>query len=457
MGMALYRNHRPTNFSEVVGQEHVTRTLQNAIKTGRVSHAYLFTGPRGVGKTSVARILAHEVNKLPYSSEAVHLDIIEIDAASNRRIDEIRDLRDRVRVAPTSAKYKVYIIDEVHMLTKEAFNALLKTLEEPPAHCIFILATTEAHKLPETIVSRTQRFEFKSVGSTLSAQHLRKVARKEKIDIDDAALEILAEFGSGSFRDSLSYLDQLSSYGHKITKKDVRDMLGLPRGREIDSILALVEAGDSAGVLDKLTEMEKRGASPTVIASSLSNELRRMTIKNQATPNLIKLLKQLLDVSAHKNPRESLEIVLLSAAVENASPDVNAIEKNEPVRLEPAEDKKAVDLKNTNAKFEMDKWAEVVEKSKKQAASIYTALRLAKPEFGNGVLTLYFQFPFHQKKVNQTSCKDTISRLIKDVTGADVVVVAKLSDKNSNEDTSEKEEPMSAINSIFGKAELMET
>ena len=178
MGQALYRKYRSKKLAEIVGQEHVTKTLDNSIKTNSLSHAYLFSGPKGVGKTSIARILAHEVNELPYTDESIHLDIIEIDAASNRRIDEIRDLREKVHIAPTSAKYKVYIIDEVHMLTKEAFNALLKTLEEPPAHVIFILATTEAHKLPETIVSRTQRFTFKPIDNAQAVGHLRSIAKK---------------------------------------------------------------------------------------------------------------------------------------------------------------------------------------------------------------------------------------------------------------------------------------
>src|SRR5665213_204463 len=156
MGQALYRKYRSKSLGEIVGQEHITTALTHALKQGTLSHAYLLTGPRGVGKTSVARILAHAVHGLPYDSEATHLDIIEIDAASNRRIDEIRELRERVYNAPTSAKYKVYIIDEVHMLTREAFNALLKILEEPHNHVIFILATTESHKLPDTIISRTQ-------------------------------------------------------------------------------------------------------------------------------------------------------------------------------------------------------------------------------------------------------------------------------------------------------------
>ncbi|HEY5549657.1 MAG TPA: DNA polymerase III subunit gamma/tau, partial [Candidatus Saccharimonadales bacterium] len=228
MGQALYRKYRPRKFSEAVGQEAITKTLGEAVKSGRISHAYLFAGPRGVGKTSIARILAHQVNQLPYARDNFHLDIIEIDAASNRRIDEIRDLREKVHITPTSAKYKVYIIDEVHMLTKEAFNALLKTLEEPPAHCIFILATTEAHKLPETIISRTQRFNFKPITKNAAKDRLQEIAKQEKIQIGSEAIELLAEFGEGSLRDIIGLLDQLSAIGHKITEKDIRDLIGIP-------------------------------------------------------------------------------------------------------------------------------------------------------------------------------------------------------------------------------------
>lgn len=173
---ALYRKYRSKSLSDIIGQDHITKTLGNALKSGKINHAYLFTGPRGTGKTSVARILAHQINDLPYTDESIHLDIIEIDAASNRRIDDIRELRDKVHSAPSSAKYKVYIIDEVHMLTNESFNALLKTLEEPPAHVIFILATTEVHKLPATITSRAQRHSFKLIPQDQVVEHLAKIA-----------------------------------------------------------------------------------------------------------------------------------------------------------------------------------------------------------------------------------------------------------------------------------------
>src|SRR5664279_4315105 len=172
MKRALYRTHRSRSLDEVIGQDHITKTLASALKKGQISHAYLFTGPRGTGKTSVARILAHAINEVPYDDDSFNIDIIEIDAASNRRIEDVRDLRDKVHIAPVSAPYKVYIIDEVHMLTGESFNALLKTLEEPPAHVIFILATTDLHKVPATIVSRTQRYAFRLIPHELLVSHL---------------------------------------------------------------------------------------------------------------------------------------------------------------------------------------------------------------------------------------------------------------------------------------------
>ena len=236
------RKWRPQKFDEVVGQEHITTTLKNAIKSSRIAHAYLFTGPRGVGKTTTARILAKTLNCLnPIDNEPCNecemcksiqssqsLDIIEIDGASNRGIDEIRTLRDSVKYAPTKGKYKVYIIDEVHMLTKESFNAFLKTLEEPPAHTIFIFATTDVHKVPLTIISRCQRFDFRRIQLDTIKTLLRKIAEAEKIKIDDKTLTIIAKKADGALRDAESFFDQVVSFcGNIIDPETVSKMLNL--------------------------------------------------------------------------------------------------------------------------------------------------------------------------------------------------------------------------------------
>jgi DNA polymerase-3 subunit gamma/tau len=319
MGQALYRTNRPKKLSDIVGQQHITKTLEQALKTGRISHAYLFTGPRGIGKTSIARILAHEINGLPYTDDSMHMDIIEIDAASNRRIDEIRDLRDKVHIAPTSARYKVYIIDEVHMLTKEAFNALLKTLEEPPAHVVFILATTEIHKLPETIISRTQRFTFKPVDSAQVAAHLRTIAAKEKIAIDDAALEFLAEAGEGSFRDSISLLDQIGASGQKVGLAEVQALLGIPPKDAIQSLLGMVvNKATPADILTSLEKLYDSGFQPVQIAHQMVRDLRTsltggMSIEVDASWALT-LMRSLIDTGRSHDPKRYLEIALINQA-----------------------------------------------------------------------------------------------------------------------------------------------
>jgi DNA polymerase-3 subunit gamma/tau len=253
---ALYRKWRSQNFEEVVGQEHVTLTLRNALRDGRLSHAYLFTGPRGTGKTSTARILAKAINCLADDvsdrpdnacrictaiTEGHQLDLIEIDAASNRGIDEIRELRERIGFRPNEARYKVYIIDEVHMLTKEAFNALLKTLEEPPDHAVFILATTEPDRVPETVRSRCQRFDFRRIPTDEIVHHLEQVLADEGRKAAPEALVAIARRSTGSMRDAISLLDQLLSYGD--------ELLDLPR---VERVLGLVDAGAIGQLVDHM-------------------------------------------------------------------------------------------------------------------------------------------------------------------------------------------------------------
>lgn len=240
--VVLARRWRPQKFAEIIGQEHVSKTLTNAIETGRIAHSFIFAGPRGVGKTTAARILAKALNcqngPIPIPCDECSncksittgnsMDVLEIDGASNRGIDEIRNLRENIRFAPSQGKYRIYIIDEVHMLTKEAFNALLKTLEEPPSHVVFIFATTEIHRVPPTILSRCQRFDFKRIPTRTIMDHLRYICKEDKIEIDDEALFEIAKKGDGSMRDSQSILDQIIAYGGgKVDAEMVKKALGI--------------------------------------------------------------------------------------------------------------------------------------------------------------------------------------------------------------------------------------
>ena len=272
---ALYRKWRSQSFDDVVGQEHITVTLRNAVREGRLSHAYLFTGPRGTGKTSTARILAKAVNCLAEDpaarpcnacriclaiTEGHQLDLIEIDAASNRGIDEIRDLREKIGFRPNEARYKIYIIDEVHMLTKEADNALLKTLEEPPPHAIFVLATTEPDRVPETVRSRCQRFDFRRIPTGEIVEHLAEILKGEGSQADTDSLVAIARRSTGSMRDAVSLLDQLLSYGdERLTLGRVEGVLGLVNAQTIGKLTDFLAAHDAAAGLALINRLVSDG------------------------------------------------------------------------------------------------------------------------------------------------------------------------------------------------------
>jgi len=317
---ALYRKYRSKSLEEVIGQQHITDILSRAISEDRVSHAYLLTGPRGVGKTSVARILAHEINGLDYDEANTNLDIIEIDAASNNGVEDVRDLREKVQIAPFSAKKKVYIIDEVHMLSKAAFNALLKTLEEPPEHIVFILATTNVEKLPATIISRVQRFSFRPINIDDAVKRLGEIARQENIKITDDALKLIAQRSDGSFRDSISLLDQLSSLTNTekqmISVKLIEDILGLAPDEVINQLLKSVENRD----LDKLVELLDRtfneGVGSAVIVTQLTAKIREQIIDK---PQLLPILDALIDVTKSPQPQLKLLSVLGMATLPKQS------------------------------------------------------------------------------------------------------------------------------------------
>lgn len=293
---ALYRRYRPQAFDDLIGQDHVADTLRNALRQDRVGHAYLFTGPRGTGKTSTARILAKAVNCLAENiddrpdntcsictaiNEGRLLDLIEIDAASNTSVDDVRDLRDRVAFVPSQARYKVYVIDEVHMLSTSAFNALLKTLEEPPAHVIFILATTEPHKIPATVLSRCQRFDFHRISSRAIAAHLAQLAAQEQVSISPEALGIIARSATGSMRDGISLLDQITAYGHQqIDAELVREVLGMVSGAAVSALTDAIASADPAQALAQLHQLIAQGVELNQLISQLIDYLRTLLLLN---------------------------------------------------------------------------------------------------------------------------------------------------------------------------------
>jgi DNA polymerase III subunit gamma/tau len=308
MSQALYLKWRPQTWDSVVGQEHIVQTLRNALAAERVSHAYLFAGPRGTGKTSVARLLAKAVNCLEKDvsqrpcgrcnhcqavNEGRFLDLIEIDAASNTSVEDVRDLRDKINFSPNQGRYKVYIIDEVHMLSTAAFNALLKTLEEPPSHAIFILATTEVHKIPATVLSRCQRHEFRRIPLNRIVDHLRSHARDENIGINEEALVLIARQSTGAMRDAISLLDQLASTGQNINLEMAQEVLGTaPNQAVVDVVEALIEAqrkstSEAMKGLDSIHATLDAGSDPRQFGRQIVDYLRGLLLIQSGSPESI--------------------------------------------------------------------------------------------------------------------------------------------------------------------------
>src|SRR5438132_1134463 len=311
----LARKYRSRTFDEVVGQNHVAQTLKKAIETDRIAHAYLFTGTRGTGKTSMARILAKALNCQKYdkptptpwlecsSCQAIargdDMDVLEIDAASNTQVDKTREvILDHAQYRPARSRFKIYIIDEVHMLSKASFNALLKTLEEPPEHVKFILATTEPEKILPTIISRCQRYDFRNIPTREIAGHLKEILKKEKIKADDEAVTLIAKAGAGSMRDALSLLDRLLSVGEKqLTVETIEQYLGLPRGQAIFELAQRIGEGKAAEVLKLADKLICEGLSPDMLVNALSDHLRNLLV-----------------ISTCGNDSELIEVAGLSAA-----------------------------------------------------------------------------------------------------------------------------------------------
>jgi len=451
---ALYRKYRSKTLDEVIGQRHVTDILARAIAKGHISHAYLLTGPRGVGKTSVARILAHEINGLTYDENSTNLDIIEIDAASNNGVEDVRDLREKAQIAPVSAKKKIYIIDEVHMLSKAAFNALLKTLEEPPEHIVFILATTNVEKLPATIISRTQRFSFRPITIDDAIKHLAKIAKQEGINIDDEALNLIARRSDGSFRDSISLLDQLSSLvdmddDKTITAKLIEETLGLTSNETIDRIIKAVEAHSLNDVVNLLNDTLNNGVSANVLVTQLTSVISEQIATK---PQLLPLLDSLIDVTKSPQPQLKLLSVLgiasapkqitktvaLAAPVLEVSASVSELKKQviQTKVASPVEDKKTSKAKQPevskikettkpkiktpsgptpDANPEAFDWNKLVEYTRQNYIALYSVLSKCGYELEGAKLTLYTVNKFYKNKLDDTKYCPLLAQCLQEV------------------------------------------
>ena len=408
MYQALYRKYRPKTFEDVVGQKVIIKTLENSIANDRISHAYLFTGPRGTGKTSIAKIFAKVINchnrqnftpcnNCVSCTQTQNIDIIEMDAASNNGVDEIREIRDKVNLVPSFGKYKVYIVDEVHMLSNQAFNALLKTLEEPPSHVIFILATTEPYKIPETILSRCQRYDFKKISENDIFKRIKYICKEEKIEIEDEAIELIAKVSDGGLRDSISLLDQLIAYTEdKISISDVNDVYGVINKDEICNLLIQIFdknlniSFNTINILDengknlnKIVEQIIEFLKNTLIYLNDSNyfnsedkkiysklvevvqeqklydtiDILLDVLKSSKNTNNIKLLLELAIIKLNNNGtiiktediKETIETIDSIKKIETNS--INKIEKKELKDLSKLNELKKIRLENTLAKF----------------------------------------------------------------------------------------------------------
>ncbi len=470
---ALYRKYRSRTLDEVLGQEHVTSVLKRALEKGKIAHAYLLTGPRGVGKTSVARILAHEINSLPYDEDSTHLDIIEIDAASNNGVDDIRNLREKAQIAPTSAPKKVYVIDEVHMLSKQAFNALLKTLEEPPEHVVFILATTDADKLPSTILSRVQQFYFHPIGVETMAKQLQNIAKKEGFKIEPAAAELIAERSHGGFRDGISLLDQLSvlaSADDALTAGQVANHLGLTDEQVLSELINARENGDVSQALSVLRQLHDQGADPNVVTAQLLRQIRTNLAER---PELVELIGELIEVTKHPHP--DLKLLTIFAQPRNvtqkqapkvvsqkASATASVVQEpgsmyNSPIAtastsratkspetsatrvsdgVDPTETRseavsgdlgredgggmaageEAVSIKNLN-------WQQILDQAKTASGGLYTLLNKCSYDTNGNKLTLYAGTKFAAKKLDDNKFRLVLTGIIQKSTNSDVEII----------------------------------
>lgn len=469
MSSVLYQKYRSSNFDEIKGQDQVTKLLKNAVKTNQIAQAYLFVGSRGTGKTSTARILAKAVNcknlkkdgnpcgECEYCqsiAEGRFLDLIEIDAASNRGIDQIRQLKEKIEFSPSEGKFKVYIIDEVHMLTAEAFNALLKTLEEPPAHVIFILATTDVHKLPPTILSRCQRYDFR-LGTEKEIKGLiKEIVKKEEITIEEEALDVIVQNAKGSYRDALSILDVIytgqEEKKNEITLEETRKILGLPDFDNVVLLLKNLLEGNGSKSLDVIEELEEKGVNLQQFTSYVLDILRRILtgkIKGKLEKEFdfakdidIKLLHRLINlfldaedkIRYANNQALVLEMIIPEMMKSGVGQDVEIVNKDVKKRIpkdkesekqEKETDKVKIEREDLSVKEIQDKWDEFVNAIKPFNGHLYAFLGGANViNFDKGTLFIEVPFQFHMERIEVPRSRNAISETFKKIYGTNCKV-----------------------------------
>lgn len=384
MYLALYRKYRPISFENVIGQEHITTSLKNQIKNNTISHAYLFCGTRGTGKTSVAKVFAKSINcENPINGSACgkcetckalndpsNLDVLEIDAASNNRVDEIRELREKVKYPPINGKYKVYIIDEVHMLTDSAFNALLKTLEEPPKHVVFILATTEVQKLPATILSRCLRFDFKLVGLSELEQHLKHIFKDSKIAYEDSAISLIARLGEGSVRDTLSIADMCVAYTNKnVTYDAVLNAVGAIDKDVLNKLAGHILNGDVHNLLNELNVVIEKGKNIAQISKDLANYFRDLAVVKTCANfnNILKYPESFISKLLEQANAVSTDVILKALKTYSALDNEFRLTTNPRIVLEVSSLNLCDEIKNY---LSLEKRVEALENKKPQSMSV---------------------------------------------------------------------------------------
>lgn len=479
MSTVLYRKYRSQNFDELVGQDHITKILKNAIKRNQLSHAYLFVGSRGTGKTSTARILAKAVNcSSPLKdgnpcnkceicnsiSNGTFLDLIEIDAASNRGIDQIRELKERIEFSPSEGRFKVYIIDEVHMLTNEAFNALLKTLEEPPAHIIFILATTDVHKLPATILSRCQRYDFRLGSDEEIRKTLKEIVKKEKLKVEEGAMDILVRNSKGSYRDALSLLDVVvngqpkEGSSKEITEEETRQVLGLPELNIVNNLLGALIDQDAKLALESIKELEIKGTNLSQFVSYTLEILREILVAklsgfstpqypfskdiNQKT--LVSLINAFInaerDLKSTSSPILVVQMLIPTFCSEEKTVEekkrAKKVQKKVSIRKGTILEKKSekVEVINSDANIlnvedVQKKWKDIVERVKPQNNTLSAFLSVSKAVEVNGdVLNIEVPFKFYKDQIEDYASKQIICTSINEVLGVSCRVSCTVND-----------------------------